>query len=229
MPDPVIDATDLQRVFRVGSDLVRALDGVSLRVDRGELVALVGASGSGKSTLLNLLGCLDRPDGGSYRLNGAEVAKLDDEALARVRNRDLGFVFQAFNLLPRLRADENVALPLRYAGWPEARRLARARELLERVGLGARVAHLPSELSGGQAQRVAIARALAADPALILADEPTGNLDSRSGADILALFRELHAEGRTVVIVTHDAHVAATADRQVRMADGRVVEDVRSV
>jgi putative ABC transport system ATP-binding protein len=185
----------------------------------------VGASGSGKTTLLCLLGCLDSPTRGSYRLNGQAVEALSDQGLAQVRNQQIGFVFQSFNLLPRMRADENVALPLRYAGWTEARRLARARELLEMVGLGDRVRHTPNELSGGQSQRVAIARALASDPALLLADEPTGNLDSRSGAEILALFRRLHDEGRTVVMVTHDNEIAAEAQRRVRLEDGRIISD----
>ena len=224
---PVIRAIGLERRYggRNGVGGVLALAGVDLVVPRGQFVALVGTSGSGKSTLLQLLGCLDRPDSGSYLLEDQEVSKLSDEQLARVRNQQLGFVFQSFHLLARLRADENVALPLRYARWPEKRRLARARELLERVGLGDRTHHLPSELSGGQAQRVAIARALAADPPLLLADEPTGNLDTKSGEDVLALFRELHAEGRTIVMVTHDPSVAAIADRRVHLEDGKIVSD----
>jgi putative ABC transport system ATP-binding protein len=225
VPSPVIEARGLQRKYPMSSIVVQALAGVDLTVQRGEWVALIGTSGSGKSSLLNILGCLDRPDAGTYRLDGQPVEALDDEALAKVRNQRLGFVFQSFNLLPRLRADENVALPLRYAGWPEARRLERARELLAQVGLGDRVGHTPQELSGGQAQRVAIARALAADPPLILADEPTGNLDSRSGAEILELFVRLNQEGRTIVLVTHDEHVAGMAGRRVRMEDGRVVSD----
>ena len=224
---PVIRAIGLERRYggRNGVGGVLALAGVDLVVPRGQFDALVGTSGSGKSTLLQLLGCLDRPDSGSYLLEDQEVSKLSDEQLARVRNQQLGFVFQSFHLLARLRADENVALPLRYARWPEKRRLARARELLERVGLGDRTHHLPSELSGGQAQRVAIARALAADPPLLLADEPTGNLDTKSGEDVLALFRELHAEGRTIVMVTHDPSVAAIADRRVHLEDGKIVSD----
>ncbi len=228
MSPPLLDARDLSRIYTIGSQEVRALDGVSLSVPEGQFLALIGSSGSGKTTLLSILGCLDRPDSGSYHIAGEAVQSLDARALARVRNRRIGFVFQAFNLLPRLRADENVALPLRYAGVPEAERLARARAMLERVGLGARVAHTPNELSGGQSQRVAIARALVTDPALILADEPTGNLDSRSGEEILALFLELHAEGRTLVMVTHDDAVAATAQRRVRLADGRIVSDASS-
>lgn len=224
---PIIDAVKLARQYRTGDSIVRALDGIDLRVEAGEFVALVGASGSGKSTLLALLGCLDQPTEGGYRLNGVAVEDLDARALARVRNEQIGFVFQSFNLLGRLSAEENVALPLRYARVPRAERLARARTLLGQVGLADRVHHTPSELSGGQCQRVAIARALVTDPALILADEPTGNLDSRSGAEILALFRALHAEGRTVVMVTHDEHIAQTAPRQVRLSDGKIVSDVR--
>lgn len=221
---PVIEAKGLQRRYGGGKGVL-ALAGVDLTVQRGRFVALVGTSGSGKSTLLQLLGCLDRPDGGTYLLDGQEVSKLGDEQLARVRNRSIGFVFQSFHLLPRLRADENVALPLRYARVPEKVRLARARELLGRVGLGDRAHHMPSELSGGQCQRVAIARALVADPPLLLADEPTGNLDKRSGEDVLTLFHELHAEGRTIVLVTHDDGVAKVADRRVRLEDGRIAED----
>ena len=223
----VIVAKGLTRRYggRGGTGGVLALDAVDLVVPQGQFVALVGTSGSGTSTLLQLLGCLDRPDGGTYQLNGSEVSGLNDEQLAGVRNHQLGFVFQSFHLLALLRADENVALPLRYARWPEPKRLERARELLERVGLGDRVDHLPSELSGGQAQRVAIARALAADPPLLLADEPTGNLDSRSGEDVLNLFRELHSEGRTIVMVTHDPAVAAIADRRVQLEDGHIVSD----
>lgn len=225
MVTPLLSVTGLVRQYRAGGVVVRALDGVSLDVQRGEFVALIGPSGSGKSTLLTVLGGLERPDAGSYRFDGAAVDALGDEALAHLRNQRIGFVFQSFHLLPLLRADENVALPLRYAGWPAARRLARAREILAQVGLADRVHHLPSELSGGQCQRVAIARALATNPDLLCADEPTGNLDSRSGAEILTLFKELHAAGRTIVMVTHDAHVAAAASRRVRLEDGRIVAD----
>ncbi|MDG1482515.1 MAG: ABC transporter ATP-binding protein [Myxococcota bacterium] len=223
----VIDAAGLVRQYHTGGTVIRALNGVDLRVDRGEFVALVGTSGSGKSTLLSILGCLDQPSEGHYCLNGVAVEALDTVALAQVRNQQIGFVFQSFNLLNRMTATENVALPLRYADIPRAERVARAELMLERVGLADRMHHTPTELSGGQCQRVAIARALITDPALILADEPTGNLDSRSGAEILSIFRTLHSEGRTVVMVTHDDHIAETASRQVRLSDGQVQSDSR--
>jgi ABC-type lipoprotein export system ATPase subunit len=221
----VIEARQLRRDYPMGESVVRALDGVDLTIFGGELCALVGASGSGKTTLLSLLGCLDQPTSGSYKLAGTEVSTLDADGLAKVRNTHIGFVFQAFHLLEGLRADENVALPLRYGGVPRPARLERARAMLDRVGLGDRLHHTPAELSGGQRQRVAVARALVTEPALILADEPTGNLDRASGAAILALFHELHAEGRTVVLVTHDEHIAAVAERRVRLEDGRIVSD----
>ncbi len=227
LPPPVIETRGLARAYPMGNTVVHALRDVDLTVVPGEFVALVGTSGSGKTTLLSLLGCLDVPSSGSYRLDGVEVAGLTADALAAVRNRRIGFVFQSFNLLEGLRADENVALPLRYAGVPRAERLARAQKLLARVGLGDRAHHRPDELSGGQRQRVAVARALIADPALILADEPTGNLDQASGAAILELFQQLHRDGRTVVLVTHDERVAASAGRRIRMEDGRVVSDDR--
>jgi len=225
VPPPLLSARGLVRAYRSGGAVLRALDGVDLDVQRGEFVALVGPSGSGKSTLLTILGALERPDAGTYTIDGTPVQGLDDTALAALRNRKIGFVFQSFHLLPLLRADENVALPLRYAGWPADKRLARARDLLAQVGLGDRAHHRPTELSGGQCQRVAVARALATDPDLLCADEPTGNLDSRSGAEVLAIFHELHARGRTVVMVTHDPNIAAAASRRVRLEDGRVVLD----
>ena len=224
---PVIDAVGLVRQYHTGGTIIRALNGVDLTVDRGEFVALVGTSGSGKSTLLSILGCLDQPTEGGYRLNGVAVEALDAELLAQVRNQQIGFVFQSFNLLNRMTAVENVALPLRYAAISRAERQARAEVMLARVGLADRMHHTPVELSGGQCQRVAIARALITDPALILADEPTGNLDTHSGAEILSIFRALHAEGRTVVMVTHDEHIAATASRQVRLSDGQIRSDSR--
>jgi putative ABC transport system ATP-binding protein len=201
---------------------VPALDDVSLRIQPGEFVAIVGPSGSGKSTMMNILGCLDRPTHGSYHLAGAPIAELDDDSLARLRSRTIGFVFQSYNLLPRTTALENVATPLLYQGVRRTERLRRARATLERLGLGDRVDHEPTELSGGQQQRVALARALVTEPALILADEPTGNLDSHAGAEVTALLRELHRSGRTVVLITHEPDVAATADRQIHLLDGRL-------
>ena len=223
MVTPLLSARGLVRIYSTGA--TRALDGVDIDVARGEFVALTGPSGSGKSTLLILLGALERPDAGTYHFDGHSVEHLDDGALATLRNRRIGFVFQSFHLLPLLRADENVALPLRYAGWPVPKRLERARELLLQVGLGDRLHHRPNEFSGGQCQRVAIARALATDPDLLCADEPTGNLDSHAGAEILAILHDLHARGRTIALVTHDPHVAAAASRRVRLEDGRIVGD----
>ena len=204
---------------------VRALDGVDLAIRAGEYVTLTGPSGSGKSTLLNVLGCLDRPDSGSYRLDGIEVRTLDDTAASRVRNGRIGFVFQSFHLLPRLTVLENVLLPMRFSEHPDPQAPARAENLLRRVGLGDRMDHRPGQLSGGQMQRAAIARALVLKPALLLADEPTGNLDSRSAKDVLALIDEVHQEGQTVVMVTHDNDVAAHAPRQVRLRDGKIEHD----
>jgi putative ABC transport system ATP-binding protein len=209
----------------MGDVQVRALRGVNMRVERGEYVAIMGPSGSGKSTLMNLLGCLDTPTEGSYRLAGEEVSRLTDEQTAAIRNRRIGFVFQTFHLLPRYSALDNVGLPLRYGGVPRDERRRRARIVLERVGLADRVDHRPNQLSGGQRQRVAIARALVNDPDLLLADEPTGNLDSQVGEEILALFDELHESGRTVVMVTHEPDVAARAGRLIRFVDGEIVED----
>lgn len=213
------------RVYQTGGHPVRALDGVSFAIEAGDMVAIMGPSGCGKSTLMNLLGCLDRPTDGSYTLNGTDVASLDDDQLADLRNRTLGFVFQSFNLLARTSAQENVELPLLYARLPAAERRARALQRLGDVGLAERAHHLPNQLSGGQMQRVAIARALVNNPALILADEPTGALDSRTGVEILALFQALNRAGMTVVMVTHDAEVAACARRVLRFRDGRLIED----
>jgi len=224
----MIELKDIARRYRTGGQTVNALDGVDLVIARGEFVGVTGPSGSGKSTLLNVLGCLDRPDAGHYRLEGTDVAGLDDGQLSDLRNRRIGFVFQSFHLMPRLTVLENVLLPMRFSRTPFAHDVAaRARELLDRVGLGARMEHRPSELSGGQMQRAAIARSLVLDPALLLADEPTGNLDSKSAADILALLHELHAAGQTVVMVTHDMALAASLPRQVRMKDGKVEHDER--
>jgi putative ABC transport system ATP-binding protein len=227
MTDPVIAAEGLERRYRMGAETVHALRGVDLRIERGEYVAIMGASGSGKSTLMNILGCLDTPDAGHYALDGQAVERLSDTQLARLRNREIGFVFQTFNLLPRATALGNVEAPLVYAGVPRRERRERARRALERVGLGERLHHRPSEMSGGQRQRVAIARALVNEPAILLADEPTGNLDSATGAAILALFDELHAAGHTVILVTHEADVAAHAERIISIMDGRIQSDVR--
>lgn len=222
---PLIEARGLTKTYAMGDEAVHALDGVSLDIDAGEFVAIMGASGSGKSTLMNILGCLDRPDSGEYRLAGEAVEALDGDALASVRNRRIGFVFQQFNLLPRTSALENVELPMVYAGVPAAERQARARAALERVGLGQRLGHTPAELSGGQQQRVAIARALVNNPSLILADEPTGALDTQTSEGVMRLLSDLNSQGITVVFVTHEHDVAAWARRRLVFRDGRIVED----
>ena len=202
-----------------------ALQGVDLRIGRNEYVALIGPSGSGKSTLMNLLGCLDTPSEGRYVLNGRDTSDMDDTELARVRNREIGFIFQSFHLLPRLSVLQNVMQPLVYRGMPRAERQARATRALARVGLADRMGHRPNQLSGGQRQRVAVARALVGEPSILLADEPTGNLDSKTSAEIMALFDELHAQGQTVVVVTHEPDIAAHCKRTIRVSDGRIVED----
>jgi putative ABC transport system ATP-binding protein len=217
---------NLHRVYQVGDQEVRALDGVDLNIDQNEYVAIMGPSGSGKSTLMNILGCLDTPSQGSYQLKGMEIAKMSDDELAKIRNLEIGFVFQTFNLLPRADALHNVELPLVYAGMKHEERRARAREVLTTVGLGDRMKHRPNELSGGQRQRVAIARALVNKPSIILADEPTGNLDSRTGEEIMVAFENIWSQGNTVILVTHEADVAEHARRIVRMKDGRVESDV---
>ena len=221
----LIEVSDLRREYRLGEVTVPALRGVSLAIGRGEFVAVMGPSGSGKSTFMNLLGCLDRPSGGRYLLAGEDVTRLDADRLAAVRNRTIGFVFQSFNLLPRMTALENVELPLIYARVPAAERHRRARERLAQVGLTERAAHLPRQLSGGQQQRVAIARALINEPPLILADEPTGALDSHTSLELMALFQELNAAGITIVLVTHEHDIAAFARRVIHFRDGRVIED----
>jgi putative ABC transport system ATP-binding protein len=224
---PVIDVRDVRKTYQLGDIAVHALRGVSLRVERGEYVAIMGASGSGKSTLMNILGCLDLPSSGAYLLNGLDVRDVDEDTLSDVRNRFIGFVFQSYNLIPRTRALANVELPLSYAGVPRAVRRDRALAALNGVGLGQRINHVPSELSGGQQQRVAVARALVTDPALILADEPTGNLDTASGEEVLGIFERLSEEGRTIVLITHEDAVAAHAQRVIRIRDGAIIADER--
>jgi putative ABC transport system ATP-binding protein len=219
----LIELQGVSRIYDLGHVQVAALQGVDLSVEAGEFLAIVGPSGSGKSTLMNIVGCLDRPTGGTYTLAGTPVASLDDDGLARLRSRTIGFVFQNYNLLPRTSALDNVATPLLYQGVSRKDRLARAQVALERLGLGDRLRHVPTELSGGQQQRVAIARALVTEPALLLADEPTGNLVSTSGADVITLLHELNAAGRTIVMITHDIDVARVASRQVHVRDGRLV------
>jgi putative ABC transport system ATP-binding protein len=225
---PVIDLDEVFKTYHVGEIAVHALNGITVTVESGEYVAIIGSSGSGKSTLMNILGCLDLPTSGVYRLNGMDVRAADDDQLADLRNREIGFVFQSFNLIPRTRALANVELPLAYAGLSRADRRRRAMRALSDVGLASRVHHLPSELSGGQQQRVAIARALVSNPAMILADEPTGNLDTASTREILAIFERLSEEGRTVMLITHEHEVAAHADRIIELSDGHIITDVEN-
>ena len=225
MNQSVIDIQGITKTYVNGKLTVPVLHGIDLQVQKGDFVSIMGPSGSGKSTFMNILGCLDRPTSGSYRLNGNEVANLSDDELAYVRNKEIGFVFQSFNLLTKLTALENVALPMIYAGVNKKMRIERATQLLQSVGLGERMDHLPSELSGGQRQRVAIARALANNPAIIMADEPTGNLDSKSTIDVMNIFRGLHDEGRTILLVTHEPDIATYASRNVVLKDGIIVED----
>ena len=225
----IIRLEDICRIYRVGSQEVRALDGVSLSVYKNEYVAIMGPSGSGKSTLMNILGCLDSPDSGRYILNGTDVSEMDDGELADVRNREIGFVFQSFNLLPRYNALENVALPMVYAGVPAGERREKAAQALRSVGLEDRMDHRPNELSGGQRQRVALARALINNPSIILADEPTGNLDTHTSVEIMRLFDEIYRNGNTVIVVTHEEDIADYAHRVIRLRDGRVESDTEHV
>ena len=222
----LISIRDLHRVYQVGTEEVRALNGVDLDIAENEYVAIMGPSGSGKSTMMNIIGCLDTPSQGSYRLKDQEIAAMSDDDLARIRNMEIGFVFQTFNLLARADALHNVELPLVYAGMKHEERRKRAREALELVGLGDRMKHKPNELSGGQRQRVAIARALVNHPSIVLADEPTGNLDSATGEEIMAAFRNIWKQGNTVILVTHEPDIAAHANRVVRMRDGKIESDV---
>ncbi len=222
----VVTISGVKKLYKMGSEIVAALNGVDLKIDEGEFVALMGPSGSGKSTLMNILGCLDRPTEGSYKLLGQEVSKLSDDELAGIRNKTIGFVFQNFNLLPKLTSLENVALPAVYAGFSTSTRLEMALEALKKVSLDDRAEHLPSELSGGQRQRVAIARAIAMKPSIIMADEPTGNLDTKSTGEIMQIFRDLHAAGSTIILVTHEPDIAQAADRQILVKDGKITKDI---
>ncbi|MEK0314459.1 ABC transporter ATP-binding protein [Cohnella sp. 56] len=224
-PAPLITMEDVYKKYTLAGETLNALDGISLTVDKGDFMAIIGPSGSGKSTLMNVLGCLDTPTSGQYLLDGAEVGKLSDNKLANIRNNKIGFIFQSFHLLPRLRAIDNVELPLVYRGLSGRERRALAKEALEKVGLGDRMYHMPNQLSGGQQQRVAIARALAGRPPLLLADEPTGALDSKTSRDVIGLLQELNAEGNTIVLITHDPKVAEQARRVVRIQDGQLTEE----
>lgn len=226
--ESIIKLSNIAKAYKIGSETIHALRSVSLEIYKNEYVALMGPSGSGKSTLMNVLGCLDTPTGGEYVLNGISVAQMLDNELAEVRNKEIGFVFQSFNLLPRSTALENVMLPLVYAGYSKTDRMKRAKEVLEQVGLGSRVMHRPNELSGGQRQRVAIARALVNKPAIILADEPTGNLDSKTSIEIMGLLQEIHQNGNTIILVTHEEDIAQHAHRIVRLKDGLVERDYKN-
>lgn len=225
MGGPLIQIRDIKRDFQLGTETIHVLKGIDLQINKGEYVALMGPSGSGKSTLMNLLGCLDTPTSGTYILNGKDVSQMHDDDLAEVRNKEIGFVFQTFNLLPRTTALDNVALPMVYAGYSKSERNERAKEVLTQVGLGDRMDHQPNQLSGGQRQRVAVARALVNKPSIILADEPTGNLDSKTSIEIMKLFGEIHASGNTVILVTHEEDIAAYAHRIIRLKDGMIESD----
>ena len=225
MSNHLIEVKNVYKIYNPGENEVRALDGISVTIDHGEFVAIVGHSGSGKSTFMNMLGCLDTPTSGDYYLDGVNVAGMTDDELSDIRNKQIGFIFQGFNLIPSLTAQENVELPLVYRGMPAEQRRQLAEEALSRVGMEHRMNHRPSELSGGQQQRVAIARAIAARPPIIMADEPTGNLDTRSGEDVMKILHELNEEGRTIVLITHDNDIARQATRAIRIIDGKVVSD----
>ncbi len=225
MANPLIKIKDIKRDFVLGDEIVYVLKGIDLEINKGEYVALMGPSGSGKSTLMNLLGCLDTPTSGSYILNGKDVSKMKDDELAEIRNKEIGFVFQTFNLLPRTTALDNVALPMIYAGYSKSERRARAQQVLTQVGLSDRMDHQPNQLSGGQRQRVAVARALVNTPSIILADEPTGNLDSKTSEEIMKLFNEIHSNGNTIIVVTHEEEIAAYANRIIRLRDGKIESD----
>ncbi|OAZ04470.1 ABC transporter ATP-binding protein [Flavobacterium succinicans] len=225
MAESLIKITNIKRNFSLGNETVYVLKGIDLEIKKGEYVALMGPSGSGKSTLMNLLGCLDTPTSGNYILNGKDVSKMKDDELAEIRNKEIGFVFQTFNLLPRTTALDNVALPMIYAGYSKSERVARATEVLQQVNLADRMDHQPNQLSGGQRQRVAIARALVNKPSIILADEPTGNLDSKTSVEIMKLFGDIHAQGNTVILVTHEEDIAAYAHRVIRLRDGLIETD----
>lgn len=228
MSKQIIHISDITKYYQVGTEVVKALRGASLSIDKGEYVAIMGPSGSGKSTLMNIIGALDTPTGGQYVLNGTDVSHLTDESLAEIRNKEIGFVFQTFNLLSRYTALENVVLPLVYAGIPKAERMQLGEESLASVGLGDRMQHRPNEMSGGQRQRVAVARALINDPSIILADEPTGNLDSKTSVDIMRLFGEIHARGNTIILVTHEEDIAQHAHRIIRLRDGEIEKDYKN-
>ena len=225
MAKPLIKITDIKRDFVLGNEIVYVLKGINLEIKKGEYVALMGPSGSGKSTLMNILGCLDTPTSGTYILNGKDVSQMKDDELAEIRNKEIGFVFQTFNLLPRTTALENVALPMIYAGYSKSERNERATEVLKQVNLENRMDHQPNQLSGGQRQRVAVARALVNKPSIILADEPTGNLDSKTSVEIMKLFGDIHASGNTVILVTHEEEIAAYANRVIRLRDGLIESD----
>ncbi|MCZ8169648.1 putative ABC transport system ATP-binding protein [Flavobacterium fontis] len=225
MAESLINITDIKRDFQLGSETINVLKGIDLQINKGEYVALMGPSGSGKSTLMNILGCLDTPTSGTYILNGKDVSQMHDDDLAEVRNKEIGFVFQTFNLLPRTTALDNVALPMVYAGYNKTDRHARAKEVLTQVGLADRMDHQPNQLSGGQRQRVAVARALVNKPSIILADEPTGNLDSKTSVEIMKLFDEIHSNGNTVILVTHEEDIAQYAHRIIRLRDGIIESD----